>query len=154
MQEIIAHLINKLYHLYQGKIFPEQEMGIASHFLEFGGFQLSYDWYGRSRISGEMLGKVIIYKKVIHFDNRFLYKLADLHSFNDGYNEEYNLKRLIHTIAHEVAHCLLGDYSLELFRYHGWFHDGLTILLENYLWKTQEVKELEKLQKSPKKKLC
>ncbi|CAI2191851.1 17294_t:CDS:2, partial [Funneliformis geosporum] len=73
----------------------------------------------KNRLSGEILGKVIIYKKVIHFDNRFLYKLADLHSFNDGYNEEYNLERLIHTIAHEVAHCLLGDYSLELFRYHG-----------------------------------
>ena len=57
----------------------------------------------------------MIYKKTIHFDNRFLYKLADLHSFMMGYHEEYNLKWLIHTIAHEVAHCLLGDYSLELF---------------------------------------
>jgi len=63
-------------------------------------------------------------------DSRFLYKLADLHSFNDGYHEEYNLKRLIHTIAHEVAHCLLGDYSLKLFEYHGEFHDKLTTLLE------------------------
>jgi hypothetical protein len=43
MQEIIAHLVNKLYHFYQGKVFPKQKMEIASHFLEFGGFQLSYD---------------------------------------------------------------------------------------------------------------
>jgi hypothetical protein len=43
MQEIIAHLINKLYHFYQGKVFPELETENISHFLEFGGFQLSYD---------------------------------------------------------------------------------------------------------------
>ncbi|CAG8526655.1 30868_t:CDS:2 [Racocetra persica] len=48
--------------------------------------------------------------------------------FNDGYHEEYNLERLIHTIAHEVAHCLLGDYK-------------------TYLWNTEEVKELARLQK-------
>lgn len=154
MQEIITHLINKLYHFYQGKVFSEWRMTNISHFLDFGGFQLSYDWYGRSRLSGELLGKIIIYKKVIHLDNRFLYKLADLHSLKDGYYEEYNLKRLIHTIAHEVAHCLLSDYSLELFRYHGWFHNELTSLLETHLWNTQEVKELERLQKSPNKKLC
>ena len=124
----------------------------ASHFLTFGGFQLGYDWYGRSRLSRELLGKIIIYKKTTHLDSRFLYKLADLHSFEDGYHEEYNLKRLIHTIAHEVSHCLLGDYSLELFQYHGWFHDKLTDLLETHLGSFEEVKELERLQKSPKRK--
>ncbi|MEG7978695.1 MAG: hypothetical protein NY202_02020 [Mollicutes bacterium UO1] len=101
-----------------------------------------------------MLGGVIIYKKVIHFDNLFLYKLADLHSLNDNYYEEYKLERLIHTIAHEVAHCLLGDYSLELFRHHGGFHDALTTLLEIHLWNTMEVRELARLQKSSNKRLC
>ena len=97
---------------------------------------------------------MVIYKKIIHLDNRFLYKLADLHSLNDGYYEECNLERLIHTIAHEVVHCLLGDYSLELFRYHGWFHDKLTALLEDHPWNTEEVRELERLQKFPRKNLC
>ncbi|CAG8834669.1 29597_t:CDS:2 [Gigaspora margarita] len=87
----------------------------------------------RNRASKELVGKLTIYKKIIHLDRRFLYKLVDLHSFEDGYHDEYNLERLIHTIAHEVAHCLLGDYSLDLFQFHGEFHDGLIALLEKHL---------------------
>ena len=42
MQDVIAHLINEIYHFYQGRIFPRERMMNASHFI-FGGFQLSYD---------------------------------------------------------------------------------------------------------------
>jgi len=43
MQEFIAHLINKVYHFYQEKVFEEREAKTTSYFLEFGGFQLSYN---------------------------------------------------------------------------------------------------------------
>ena len=152
MQELFTHLINQAYRVYQGKLIPEiSKPANISYYLEFGGFQLSYNWYGRSRLSKELVGNLIIHKKVIHLNSRFLYQLAKLDSLDGNYHSEYNLKRLIHTIAHEVAHCLLGDYSLDLFQSHGDFHDGLTTLLENYLWTAPEVQELEKLQKNTKK---
>ena len=43
MQELLAHLTNKAYRFYQGKIFLEKETLTSSYFLEFGGFQLSYN---------------------------------------------------------------------------------------------------------------
>ena len=79
------------------------------------------------------MGNLVVYKKIVHLDSRFLYQLAKLESIDNDYHREYTLHRLIHTIAHEVAHCLLGDYSLDLFQLHGNFHDGLITLLENYL---------------------
>ncbi|CAG8574249.1 13002_t:CDS:10, partial [Ambispora leptoticha] len=113
-------ICTEIYHFYQGKVFAEKETKTTSYYLEFGGFQLN---------------------------SRFLYQLAKLESLDNNYHSEYSLNRLIHTLAHEIAHCLLGDYSLDLFQLHGDFHDGLTTLLENYLWTTLEIQELDKLQK-------
>jgi hypothetical protein len=44
MQELITHLINQAYRVYQGKLIPEiSKPASISYYLEFGGFQLSYN---------------------------------------------------------------------------------------------------------------
>src|SRR3954471_5372357 len=152
MKELITHLLNQTYQVYQGKLIPEiSQPANISYFLEFGGFQLSYNWYGRSRLSKELVGNLTIYKKVIHLDSRFLYQLAKLESSYSNYHSEYNLSRLIHTIAHEVAHCVISDYGLLLVEEHSEAHEKLTEEIEKFLGNTPEVQELEKLQTNHKK---
>ena len=152
MQEIIAHLINHAYQVYQGKLIPEiSKPANISYYLEFGGFQLSYNWYGRTRIAKSLVGKLKVYRKIIHLDIRFAHHLANLASSDYNYQQEYNLNRLVHTVAHEVAHCVISDYGLFLVEEHSEAHEKLTTELENYLWTTPEVQELERLQKDNKK---
>ena len=152
MKELLTHLINQAYRVYQGKLIPEiSQPANISYYLEFGGFQLSYNWYGRTRIAKELIGKLKVYRKIIHLDIRFAHHLANLTSSDHNYYQEYNLNRLIHTIAHEVAHCVISDYGLLLVEEHNEAHEKLTTELENYLWTLPEVKELEKLQKDNKK---
>jgi hypothetical protein len=44
MQELFAHLINQVYRVYQGKLIPEIiKPTNISYYVEFGGFQLSYN---------------------------------------------------------------------------------------------------------------
>lgn len=152
MKELIAHLINQAYRVYQGKLIPEiSKPANISYYLEFSGFQLSYNWYGRTRIVRELIGKLKVYRKIIHLDIRFAHHLANLASSDNGYCQEYNLSRLVHTIAHEVAHCVISDYGLLLVEEHSEAHEKLTAELENYLWAIPEVQELERLQKDNKK---
>src|SRR5437762_13155423 len=134
MKELITHLLNLAYRVYQGKLIPEiSKPNNISYYLEFGGFQLSYNWYGRTRISRELIGNLKIYRKIIHLDTRFAYHLANLTSSDNEYYQEYNLSRLIHTIAHEVAHCVISDYGLLLVEKHSEAHEKLTGELEKFL---------------------
>ena len=79
------------------------------------------------------MGKLKVYRKIIHLDISFAYHLANLTSSDHNYQQEYNLKCLIHTIAHEVAHCVISDYGLLLVEEHSEAHEKLTFELENYL---------------------
>ena len=91
MKELIAHLINQAYRVYQGKLIPEiSHPANISYYVEFGGFQLSYNWYGRTRIAKELIGRLKVYRKIIHFDIRFAHHLANLASSDYNYYQEYN----------------------------------------------------------------
>src|SRR5436305_1392811 len=95
MEELLAHLINQAYRVYQGKLIPEINQPVnISYYIDFGGFKLSYNWYGRTRITKELVGKLKIYQKIIHLDVRFAHYLANLSSFDNNYHEEYNLTKL------------------------------------------------------------
>lgn len=152
MQELFTHLINQAYRVYQGKLIPEIIKPVnISYYLEFGGFELNYNWYGRTRIAKELIGKLKVYRKTIHVDIRFAYYLANLTSSDNNYQQDYNLNRLIHTLAHEVAHCVISDYGLLLAEEHSEAHEKLTEELEQFLWSSPEVQELAKLQRDNKK---
>ncbi|CAH1755716.1 4968_t:CDS:2 [Entrophospora sp. SA101] len=92
-----------------------------------------HDIFHTSRKTKELVGKLKVYRKIIHLDIRFAHHLANLASPDYNYQQEYNLNRLIHTIAHEVAHCVISDYGLLLVEEHNEAHEKLTTELENYL---------------------
>ena len=73
MEIYFEHLINAAYRAYQdilikkhGDIYP-----LRSAIIKFGGFHLSYDWYGRTRLGKEEIGNLIIYTKEVHLNILF-----------------------------------------------------------------------------------
>ncbi len=64
MEIYFEHLINATYRAYQdilikkhGDIYP-----LRSAIIKFGGFHLSYDWYGRTRLGKEEIGNLVIFE--------------------------------------------------------------------------------------------
>ena len=148
MESYFEHLINAVYHAYQdilikkhGNIYP-----LRSAIIKFGGFQLSYNWRGRTRLGKEKIGNLTIYTKEIHLNILFAYCLAGLNSDIPNFTELFSFRKLINTIAHELAHCLLANYKLNYGRKHELEHTELTQDIEAFLWTLYEVKELERLQ--------
>lgn len=149
MLEYFEHLINAAYRIYQdilvkehGDIYP-----LRSAIIKFGGFHLSYNWYGRTLLGKEEVGNLTIYTKEIHLNSLFAYSLAGLKSNMPNFSEHFGFRKLVNTIAHELAHCLLANYKLDFGRKHEPEHTELTKDIEAFLLSLPEVKELEKLQK-------
>ncbi len=150
MEIYFEHLINGTYRAYQdilikkhGDIYP-----LRSAIIKFGGFHLSYDWYGRTRLGKEEVGNLIIYTKEVHLNILFAYCLGGLKSDIPKFTELFGFRKLINTIAHELAHCLMANYKLQFGYKHDDSHKGLTRDIEAFLWTLPEVKELERLQGS------
>ena len=148
MEAYFEHLINAVYHAYQdilikkyGNIYP-----LRSATVKFGGFQLSYNWRGRTRLGKETIGNLTIYTKEIHLNILFAYSLAGLKSDIQNFTEFFGFRKLINTIAHELAHCLMANYKLNFGQQHEPEHAELTQDIEAFLWTLTEVKELERLQ--------
>ncbi|CAJ0873136.1 3408_t:CDS:1 [Entrophospora sp. SA101] len=148
MIEYFEHLINAAYHNYQqilikeyGDIYP-----LRSVIIKFGGFHLSYNWYGRTLLGKEEISNLIIYTKEIHLNSLFAYSLIGLKSDIPNFKKHFGFDKLINTIAHELAHCLLANYKLDFGRKHETEHTDLTQDITAYLLSLPEVKELEKLQ--------
>ena len=149
MDIFFEHLINATYQAYQqilikkyGDIYP-----LRSAVIKFAGFQLSYNWHGRTRLDKEEVGNLIIYTKEIHLNTLFAYCLGGLKSEVPNFTEYFGFCKLINTIAHELAHCLMANYKLQFGYKHDQRHFQLTQDLEAFLWTLPEVEELEKLQK-------
>ena len=148
METYFEHLINAVYQAYQdilikkhGAIYP-----LRSAVIKFGGFQLSYNWKGRTRLGKEQVGNLTIYTKEIHLNILFAYCLAGLKSDVPNFAEAFGFEELINTLAHELAHCLLANYKLNFGRKHEPEHEELAQDIKAFLWTLTEVKELEKLQ--------
>ena len=148
MEIYFEHLINATYRAYQdilikkyGDIYP-----LRSAIIKFGGFHLSYDWYGRTRLGKEEVGNLIIYTKEVHLNILFAYCLGGLKSDIPNFTELFGFRKLVNTIAHELAHCLMANYKLQFGYKHDKSHGGLTQDIEAFLWTLPEVKELERLQ--------
>ena len=155
METYFEHLINAAYRTYQeilikksGDIYP-----LRSAIIKFGGFHLSYNWYGRTNLGKEKVGNLTIYTKEIHLNILFSYRLAGLKSDIVNFTEHFGFRKLINTIAHELAHCLMANYKLNFGRKHGKGHQQLTQDVEAFLWSLSEVKELEQLQTSQWEKI-
>ena len=148
MEIYFEHLINATYRAYQdilikkyGDIYP-----LRSAIIKFGGFHLSYDWYGRTRLGKEEVGNLIIYTKEIHLNILFAYCLGGLKSDIPNFTKLFGFRKLVNTIAHELAHCLMANYKLQFGYKHDKSHGGLTQDIEAFLWTLPEIKELERLQ--------
>ena len=148
METYFEHLINTVYHAYQdilikkhGNIYP-----LRSATIKFGGFQLSYNWKGKTRLGKEATGNLTIYTKEINLNILFAYRLAGLKNDIPNFAELFSFEELINTIAHELAHCLLANYKLGFGQKHEPEHNELTKDIEAFLWTLTEVKELERLQ--------
>lgn len=155
METYFEHLINAAYRAYQdilinkhGNIYP-----LRSAVVKFGGFQLSYNWYGRTLLGKEEVGKLIIYTKEIHLNILFSYCLGGLKSDIPNFTELFGFRKLINTIAHELAHCLMANYKLKFGHKHDKKHTQLTQDVEAFLWNLPEIQELEQLQASHWQKL-
>ena len=156
MEEYFEHLINVAYRSYQeilirehGNVYP-----LRSAIVKFGGFQLSYNWYGRTLLGIERFGNLTIYTKEIHLNSLFSYHLSGLQSHISNFSQHFGFEKLINTIAHELAHCLLANYNLNFGRNHEEEHTELTKDIEAFLLSLPEVKELEKLQATQWKKFA
>lgn len=148
MEIYFEHLINATYRTYQdilikkyGDIYP-----LRSAIIKFGGFHLSYDWYGRTRLGKEEVGNLIIYTKEVHLNILFAYCLGGLKSDIPNFTELFGFRKLVNTIAHELAHCLMANYKLQFGYKHDKSHSKLTQDVEAFLWTLPEIKELERLQ--------
>jgi len=97
MEVYFEHLINLVYHTYQniliqkhGNIYP-----LRSATVKFGGFQLSYNWYGRTRLGKEQVGNLTIYTKEIHLNILFAYCLAGLKNDIPNFTKLFGFRKLI-----------------------------------------------------------
>jgi len=148
MEPYFEHLINTVYHTYQDALIKKHSSvyPLRSAVVKFGGFQLSYNWKGRTRLGKETVGSLTIYTKEIHLNILFAYRLAGLNSGIPNFAELFSFEELINTIAHELAHCLMANYKINFGQKHEERHEKLTTDIEAFLWALTEVKELERLQ--------
>ena len=145
LQDFFEHTINNAYQSCRSLVFFFiSPLPTASSYIKFGGWEMSYNWKGRTRPTREKVGNVEIITKTVHFN----YKYA-LHLMNVETEVEFTFPYFVQTIAHEIAHCLLLDYD-EKYLYiddpHTERHRIFTKQLEMFLWTLPEIQELAKLQ--------
>src|SRR6185295_1434743 len=135
METYFEHLINAVYQAYQDKLIKKHGdvYPLRSAVIKFGGFQLSYDWRGRTRLGKEVVGNLAIYTKEIHLNAQFAYCLAGLKSDIPNFTELFGFPKLVNTIAHELAHCLMANYKLSFGQRHDQNHQELTQDIETFL---------------------
>lgn len=149
MEAFIEHLLNSAYHYQRQrlvKLYDKEPKTYASSHIRFGGWEISYNGKGRTRLVKEILGEINFVSKTIYLHVIYSHWLVGLtvphvRDFSD----------FLDTMAHELAHCLLGDFDLDLASEHNDEHKKLTREISEYLEKMPEVKELERLQKNFKK---
>ena len=119
MEIYFEHLINATYRAYQdilikkhGDIYP-----LRSAIIKFGGFHLSYDWYGRTRLGKEEIGNLVIYTKEIHLNILFAYCLGGLKSDIPNFTELFGFRKLVNNcrIALSVNRFGLGCCWISFF---------------------------------------
>src|SRR5687767_135122 len=114
MDSFFEQLLNGVYH--EGQEAMAFFFGVApyrSTIVKFGGFQPSYNWYGKTNLAYDKIGDRLVFTKTIYLNWLFLHWQFSLIS-----SEKFNLNNLVKTIAHEIAHCLLADYHPSLVNQH------------------------------------
>jgi hypothetical protein len=145
MELFIEHLLNSAYHYQRQrlvKLYDKQPKTYASSHIRFGGWEISYNGKGRTRLSKEIMGGINFISKTIYLHVIYSHWLVGLPvPYVRGFSD------FLDTIAHELAHCLLGDFDLDLASEHNDEHKKLTREISEYLEKLSEVKELGRLQR-------
>ncbi|RHZ36429.1 hypothetical protein [endosymbiont GvMRE of Glomus versiforme] len=148
LQDFFEHTINKVYQNCRAVVFFFlSPLPNASSYIKFGGWEMSYNWKGRTRPTREKVGNTEIITKTVHFNYKYALHLMDVETV-----EEFTFPYFVRTIAHEIAHCLLLDYDPKypyLEDQHNERHQMLTKQLEIYLWTLPKIKELTNLQPIP-----
>ena len=150
MEIFIEHLLNSAYHYQRQrlvKLYDKEPKTYASSHIRFGGWEISYNGKGRTRLIKETMGDINFVSKTIYLHVIYSHWLVGLAVPNvRGFSD------FLETLAHELAHCLLGDFNLNWAKLHDERHEILTQEIEEYLWTLTEVKELERLVKKIGKK--
>ena len=141
LNDFLEHLVNKVYQNCRviGWLFPP--LSAASSYIKLGGWEISYNWKGRTRLAYELIGNIRVFTKTVHFNYKYALQLA-----GNNTDQRFSFSSFVRTIAHEIAHCLLVDYDPAKGIEHSPLHRATTDLLENYLWTLAEVQELDALQ--------
>ena len=145
LQDFFEHLINKVYQNCRALVFFFiQPLPTASSYIKFGGWEMSYNWKGRTRPVKEIIGNVAVITKTVHFNYKYALELMQVKT-----DIEYSFPYFVRTVTHEIAHCLLLDYEPKYSNsdnQHSEQHATLTKNLELYLWILPEIQELANLQ--------
>ena len=145
LQDFFEHTINKVYQNCRAVVFFFiSPLPTTSSYIKFGGWEMSYNWKGRTRPVKEVVGNTEIITKTVHFNYKYALQLMNVET-----GEEYDFPHFVRTMAHEIAHCLLLDYDpkyLNIDDPHNLWHKLLTGQLELYLWTLPEILELTNLQ--------
>ena len=105
----IENLINKVYQYQRerfSKLYGKTIHDLASSYIRFGGWEISYKGRGRTRLSFEQTGNVEFYTKTIYLNINYTYRLAGLPT-----PLIFDFHHLFYTISHEISHCLLSDFT-------------------------------------------
>ena len=145
MEIFIEHLLNSAYHHQRTrlvKLYDKQPKTYASSHIRFGGWEISYNGRGRTRLIKETMGNINFVSKTIYLHVIYSHWLVGLTvPYVNGFSD------FLETLAHELAHCLLGDFDLDLASEHNEDHKKLTREILKYLEDLSEVQELERLQR-------
>jgi len=145
MEAFIEHILNSAYHHQRQrliKLYNQEPKTYASSHIRFGGWEISYNGKGRTRLAKETMGNINFISKTIYLHVIYSHWLVGL-----AVPHVHNFSHFLDTMAHELAHCLLGDFDLDLASEHNDEHKKLTQEISEYLGRMPEVKELERLQK-------
>lgn len=151
MEAFIEHLLNSAYHYQRQrlvKLYHQKPKTYTSSHIRFGGWEISYNGKGRTRLAKETLGEINFVSKTIYLHVIYSHWLVGI-----PVPHVRNFSDFLNTIAHELAHCLLGDFDLDLANEHNDEHKKLTREISEYLENMPEVKELERLQRDFKKEI-
>lgn len=145
LNDFLEHLLNKVYQncRLMGLLLPP--LPAASSYIKLGGWEISYNWKGRTRLAYELMGDIHVFTKTVHFNYKYALQLTGANT-----DERFSFADFVLTMAHEIAHCLLVDYDPAQGREHNLLHQTTTELLEKYLWTLPEIQELSALQAGKK----
>lgn len=143
---LLEHLINSAYQYHKERLAQSGLYGkvhaFATSYIPFGGWELSCDEAGWTRLGVVKTGNIYLVSKTIYLSTNYTYCFAGLPVLL-----AYKFPNLVNTIAHELSHCLLGDFNPYWTKLHDERHKILTKEVLEYLWELPEVRELERLVK-------